>query len=629
MTQLDGFNRPSDKIAEYLQIEGFLDEVVGPPFQCSLGCCNIAVRSDHDGFGIRLVLASLAEHLQSGVFRFHGQIRHDDVEGAVPDLLCSLTGSMDDGADVTLATQCFPHGFRMIRLVVDDQNLGMDDILKISRAHCHTEYPARMDVPADNDIPAFAPGVRAWFTGIGGCGMSGLARLAAARGVHVRGSDAVATDVTQALLDEGIAVTNGHGDLPADVDLLVHSAAVDADHVELQAARAAGIHVISYAQGLGLAQHNRLGVSIAGTHGKSTTSAILAWILLDTGLDPGFIIGAHCPQLGGGWRLGAATIPSGPHAGEGGILIAEACEFNRSFHHHRPTLGLITNVEEDHLDIYGSLEAIIEAFRVFASVLPPAEDGGSLLIAHDGAHRGVITPGLQCLVKTYGFHPEADYQVIFDQHACRVGILRDGMWVAHWTTHVPGAHMALNAAAAVILAHQLGTEWTEAAEAAERFEGLDRRMQHLGERAVADGTVTVYDDYGHHPTEIERTLRALRVAEDPNRLICVFQPHQHSRTRFLLEQFAQSFSDADDVIVPDIYFVRDSEAEQKKVSSADLVDRLLKRGVQARHVPDFDAIVDLLHTELSHGDLLVIMGAGPVWTIGRDYMASAIQPATA
>ena len=152
-------------------------------------------------------------------------------------------------------------------------------------------------------------------------------------------------------------------------------------------------------------------------------------------------------------RLGAATIPSGPHAGEGGILIAEACEFNRSFHHHRPTLGLITNVEEDHLDIYGSLEAIIEAFRVFASVLPPAEDGGSLLIAHDGAHRGVITPGLQCLVKTWGFHPEADYQVIFDQHACRVGILRDGMWVVHWTTHVPGAHMALNAAAAVILAH--------------------------------------------------------------------------------------------------------------------------------------------------------------------------------
>ena len=391
---------------------------------------------------------------------------------------------------------------------------------------------------------------------------------------------------------------------------------------ELQAARARGIKVLSYAQGLGLAQEGRLGVSIAGTHGKSTTSAILAWILMDTSMDPGFIIGAHCPQLGGGSRLGAATIPSGPHAGEGGILIAEACEFNRSFHHHRPTLGLITNVEEDHLDIYGSLDSIIEAFRIFAEVLPPAEAGGSLLIAHDGAHRGTITPGLRCLVKTYGFYPEADYQVFFDQHACRVGILRDGVWVVQWTTHVPGAHMALNAAAAVILAHQLGAEWTDASEAAERFEGLDRRMQFLGERPVADGSVTVYDDYGHHPTEIESTLRALRVAEDPRRLVCVFQPHQHSRTRFLLEQFALSFSDADEVIVPDIYFVRDSEAEQKKVSSADLVDRLLQRGVHARHIPDFDEIVRLLQDELADGDLLVIMGAGPVWTIGRDYMAS-------
>ncbi|MCH2135457.1 MAG: UDP-N-acetylmuramate--L-alanine ligase [Phycisphaerales bacterium] len=471
--------------------------------------------------------------------------------------------------------------------------------------------------------PDLAPGTRAWFTGIGGCGMQGLASLAAARGAHVSGCDAVESDVTRALQAQGIDVAIGDTELPKDIDLLVCSAAIGPDHPHRLAAKEASIPVISYAEGLGMAQQGRLSVSIAGTHGKSTTAAMLAWILLDTGLDPGFIIGAHCPQLGGGSRLGAASVPSGPHAGEGGILIAEACEFNRSFHHHRPVVGLITNVEEDHLDIYGSLEAIIEAFAVFARSIPAAEDGGALLIAHDGAHRGQITPGLPCHVSTYGFHPEADYQIIFDQHANRVGILRDGMWVVQWTTHIPGAHMALNAAAAVILAHQLGAEWTDAAEAAERFQGLDRRMQRLGERPIDGGQVLVYDDYGHHPTEIERTLRALRISEDPTRLVCVFQPHQHSRTRFLLEQFALSFGDADEVIIPDIYFVRDSEAEQKRVSAADLVDRLGGRGVHARHVPDFDDIVDLLETELRDGDLLVIMGAGPVWTIGRDYMNRA------
>ena len=457
--------------------------------------------------------------------------------------------------------------------------------------------------------------------------MSGLARLGKARGVLVSGSDAVESAVTDRLKSKGIDVTIGDVDLPDSLDLLVHSAAIGQDHPHRKHAAAQGIPQLSYAQGLGLAQVGRLGVSIAGTHGKSTTAAMLAWILLDTGLDPGFIIGANCPQLGGGSRLGGTTIPTGPHEGEGGILVAEACEFNRSFHHHRPVMGLITNVEEDHLDIYGSIDAIIDAFAVFARSVPCAEDGGSLLIAHDGAHRGRITPGLACHVSTYGFHPEADYQVVFDQTVNRVGILREGMWVVHWTTHVPGAHMAMNAAAAVILAHQLGAEWTAAAESAERFQGLDRRMQCLGDRPMNDGSVLVYDDYGHHPTEIEATLRALRVAEDPNRLVCVFQPHQHSRTRFLLDQFAQSFGDADEVIVPDIYFVRDSETEQKRVNATNLVDRLQRRGVHARHVPDFDAIVELLARELRDGDLLVIMGAGPVWTIGRDFMQSASVPA--
>ncbi len=466
-------------------------------------------------------------------------------------------------------------------------------------------------------------GATVWMIGIGGCGMCGLARIFASHGLCVSGSDQASTDTTLALESEGIRVCHGEDALPDGVDVVIASAAIPPDHPEWITAKNRGIRMYSYAEGLGMVQQQRLGVSIAGTHGKSTTAAMLAWILLDTGLDPGFIIGANCEQIGGGSRLGSGSIPIGPLEGEPGILITEACEFNRSFHRHCPAVGLINNLEEDHLDVYKSLDSIIEAFATFAALIPPAEHGGSLLIAHEGARRQRITPSLSCHVSTFGFNPEADYQVAWDAAARRAGILRDGMWVTQWTNTMPGAHNALNAAAAVILAHQLGTEWDTAADAASRFQGLERRMERLGVRRVESGEVTVFTDYGHHPTEIDNTLRALRAAESPERLICVFQPHQHSRTRFLIDQFAESFAAADEVIVPEIYFVRDSEAERKRICANDLVDRLLERGVSARHIENFGEIVETLERELRDGDLLVVMGAGPVWTIARDFMDAA------
>jgi len=480
--------------------------------------------------------------------------------------------------------------------------------------------PLPTTMPID-DIHLPEPGASIWMTGIGGCGMSGLARMLAARGFHVAGSDMTDSEVTRALEKDGIDVHIGEVPLPDGIDLVIRSAAVPDDHRDVLAALERHTQCRFYADALGMVQQDRLGVSIAGTHGKSTTAAMLAWILTETGLDPGFIIGATCGQLNGGSRTGGDTVPTGPHAGEPAILITEACEFNRSFHRQRPTIGLINNVEEDHLDIYGSIESIIEAFRGFASLIPPADAGGGLLIAHDGAHRQLITPSLDCHVSTFGFHPEADYQVVWDAAAQRAGILREGMWVTQWTNQMPGAHNALNSAAAVILAHKLGTEWDQAAQAAGEFAGLHRRMERLGEFPTHDdGDATVFIDYGHHPTEIDHTLRALRAAEDPQRLVCVFQPHQHSRTRFLLDQFAESFSAADEVIVPEIYFVRDSQAERKRITSADLVERLTQRGVQAHHVPEFNEILSQLRTDLRSGDLLVVMGAGPVWTIGRDLM---------
>ncbi len=463
---------------------------------------------------------------------------------------------------------------------------------------------------------------RIHFIGVGGCGMSGLARLLARQGASCAGTDNVPSDVTAALIAEGIPVVHEQGPeaIPDDVNLVIHSAAIKPDHPELMEAERRGLRVISYAEALGWVQEGRTGVSIAGTHGKSTTAAMLAHILLESGLDPSFIIGANCPQIGGGGRIGGSTIPTGAMTGEPGVLICEACEFNRSFHHHRPRLGMINNVEEDHLDIYGALDEIVKAFGEFARLIPPADAGGRLLIAENGAHRSQIAAGLSCQVRTFGFSPDADYQVVADLEAKRVGLLEQGVWLAQWSIRLPGAHNAQNSAGAAILAHWLGADWDDIGAALTSFAGLDRRLQRRGERAVPGGSVAVFDDYGHHPTEIDKTLRALRASEKPERLICVFQPHQHSRTRFLLDQFAQSFSSADVVIVPNIYFVRDSEIEKQRVSASDLVDRLRGRGVAAMHLYPFEAIVEQLEVMCRPGDLLVIMGAGPVWQVATGFL---------
>jgi len=485
---------------------------------------------------------------------------------------------------------------------------------------------------------AFA-GRSVYLIGIGGCGMSGLARMIRNAGADCRGSDAVASEITEGLVADGIPVRIDGQDagVPDDCDLVIASAAVKPDHPEMVDAVQRGVEVLTYAEALGLLQATHTGISIAGTHGKSTTSAILAHVLIEAGLDPSFIVGATCPQIGGGSRTGAGRIPGGgPLAGRPGLLIAEACEFNRSFHHHRPIIGLINNIEADHLDIYGSLDAVIGAFAEFARLLPPAEEGGRLLIAHDGAHRREVTAGLPCEIEDFGFSPGADYQVVLDAGIREVALRRDGRTLATWTSSMPGEHNALNTAAAAILASYCGATWDAIGEAISSFRGVERRMQRLGARRVPGGEVILYDDYGHHPTEIESTLRALRQHELPRvgeptdqRLICVFQPHQHSRTRFLLEEFATSFEQADMVIVPHIYFVRDSEVEKTRVSAADLVDRLRTRGVAAMHLYPFDAIVEQLEVICRPGDLVVIMGAGPVWQVAREFMRRQPEEARA
>lgn len=524
--------------------------------------------------------------------------------------------------------------------------------------------------------------------------MAGLARMMKARGGSVSGSDMAASDATVALEREGISIgfDQVSGWLPGDsaggqaaggsCDLVVASAAIKPDHPQLLTAQRRGVPVLSYAEALGRCMLGRTAVAVAGTHGKSTTTAMLGAALTDAGMDPTVIVGATCGQLASGclreyaedaernaesaekregtrngaqglhsalstsssansayasvgFRLGAETIPRGAMKWRPGILVAEACEFNRSFHNYRPLVASISSVEADHLDVYGTLDAVVESFHEFAKLVAPAEEGGRLLIAHEGAHRREVTAGVAARVETIGFSPEADWVVSFEpgtrsvtlrnQHGA--GGQAGSGTVAEWTMTLPGVHNAMNAAAACALAVMVGADAATVAESLAAFRGVDRRMQLLGERAAPGGIVRVFDDYGHHPTEVQATLRALRDFERPQdrggRLICVFQPHQHSRTRHLLEEFAAAFSAADVVIVPHIYFVRDSQEERQKVTAADLVDRLRGRGVKAMHLYPFEAIVEQLENMCRGGDLVVVMGAGPVWQVGKWFVDGA------
>ncbi|MFW6065812.1 MAG: UDP-N-acetylmuramate--L-alanine ligase, partial [Planctomycetota bacterium] len=304
--------------------------------------------------------------------------------------------------------------------------------------------------------------------------------------------------------------------------------------------------------------------------------------------------------------------PSG--VGAGRHFVAEACEFDRSFLHLRPTYAAILNVEEDHLDCYRDIDAIVEAFRAFAAGVDSA---GVLLVAGDDRNALASAEGARCEVQTFGLsqgcawkgtilgwdHGRADMQIFFnDSEYTRLRV------------PLPGQHNCYNALAAGALLHHSGLEPRQVCELLADFAGTQRRMTLKG----AVGGVTVLDDYAHHPTEIQASLRAIRDAYEPRRLVCVFQPHQHSRTRFLLKDFARSFAMADEVIVPEIYFVRDSEREKDYICSEDLVAQIRLHGGAAVYLESFEDIASYLRGRLESSDAVVTMGAGNIWELADE-----------
>ncbi len=452
-------------------------------------------------------------------------------------------------------------------------------------------------------------GQRVHFVGIGGSGMSGLARMLIDCGATVTGSDAQSNSQTQSLAKKGVRISRTqHGDLiDKNVDLVVRSAAVKDDHLELTAATILGIHTVKYAQLLGEVMQERHGVAVAGTHGKSTTTAMIAFALIECGLDPSFVVGATVPQIGG----------MGSRSGSGDAFVAEACEYDRSFHNLAPTVALINNIEEDHLDCYKNIHEINESFRKFAMLVP---DTGTVIANGRDGNVAKVIKDLTCNVETVSLGAETTWSTTPRgiTEGCYQGqVSLNGVSVAVLRLRVAGEHNLLNATMALAAAHACGADIGKAAEAISRFAGIDRRMTYMGEYNGA----TVVDDYGHHPTEVRTTLKAIRERYRPARLICVFQPHQHSRTRHLLEDFARSFDSADEVIMPDIYFTRDSEEERRSVCAGDLVRMINARGQSAIHIPDFDNIVSHLRRDLHAGDLVVTMGAGNVNDIGIDLVS--------
>jgi UDP-N-acetylmuramate--alanine ligase len=487
---------------------------------------------------------------------------------------------------------------------------AMDNRAGELRTESRGETRDRSGSPQRQQPASKFAGKRIHFIGIGGSGMSGLARMLLDSGAIISGSEPKPNPQTIELAERGVKISrNQLGELVSrEVDLVVRTAAVKDTNAEFQTAAQYGLQTIKYAQMLGMVMAERLGVAIAGTHGKSTTTAMTAFALTRCGADPSFVVGGTVPQLGGG-----------SHSGQGRAFIAEACEFDRSFHNLRPKVAVITNVEADHLDCYKDLDEIIESFRTFAKLVPG--DGVVLVNGMDRNARKAVA-GVQATVQTVAIDANADWTGVTTavEDGCYHGeIHRDGTAVAHLRLAVAGIHNFFDATMAIAACAACGIDPAYAADALAEFRGVDRRMTEVGRyhRAI------IVDDYGHHPTEIRATLKALRLRYSPDRLLCVFQPHQHSRTRHLLDEFAKAFVDADETIIPDIYFVRDSEAERQRVTAEDLVERINRNGQNAMHLSSFKQITDLLRTELGAGDVMVTMGAGNVWEIGRELVAEA------
>lgn len=446
---------------------------------------------------------------------------------------------------------------------------------------------------------------RIHFVGIGGGGMSAIARVCLESGYRVSGSDQSSSPLATSLMDLGARVAVGHAAQNlGDAELVVTSSAVSPDNVEVRAARDRGLPVLKRADLLGALMSGRQGVAVAGTHGKTTVTGLTAFILDRAGLDPTFIVGGVLVDYGANAR-----------AGHGAPFVVEADEYDRMFLGLRPTVEVVTNVEHDHPDHYPTLESMQEAFQAFTDLLPA---NGLLVACADNANALRLAERTRAAGKaaaTYGLKAgewRAEAIQVNGAGGSDFLVVQNGQTLGLARNRLPGDHNVGNSLAALAAVAYFDVDFNTARNALAEYRGAGRRFEVKGE---ARG-ITVIDDYAHHPTEIRATLAAARKRFAGRPIWAMFQPHTYSRTRVLLSEFSAAFKDADHAIVTDIF--RSREDPDPTVSAAEIVERM--RHPDARHIPGLQNAADYLVANLKPGDVLLTLGAGDGDSVGMEVL---------
>jgi len=471
----------------------------------------------------------------------------------------------------------------------------------------------------ENQIPAptrcrperllFPSGVQnVHVVGLCGSGIRGIVQILRERGLKVSGSELLDSPVLEKFRLTGMDCRVGHssGNLAQDTNLVLISAAVQDSNPEVQAAVTRRIPVLKYAQVLGRLMAEKNGIAIAGTHGKTTTTAMVSLILTEAGLDPTFVIGGEYPALGGS-----------SHLGKGEFFVAEACEFDRSFLNLQPKMSIVTNIEEDHLDYFKSLKEIQGAFADFVSLLP---EDGFLVLNRDDPNSSYLSEFCRSAVGTFSLRAKgADWwaeEILPESGGSCFSMVSQSGEQTRVRLRVPGLHNVSNALAATAVCRRAGVPLETISAVIERFTGVRRRFDILCRKKVF-----VIDDYAHHPTEIHMVLRAARQSMPDRRLVAVFQPHQHSRLRMFRDRFADVLSRFDMVFVTEVFRARDKEEDVRTVHSDSLVETMRYNNPDGliSYTPTFDDVLQSLRRNVNAGDAVIFLGAGSITDLARRY----------
>lgn len=447
------------------------------------------------------------------------------------------------------------------------------------------------------------------FVGVGGVGMSGIAEVLVDHGFAVTGSDLRSNEYTKRLAGKGATIHQGHDAAYVQgADVVVFSSAVPKTNPELKAAREQSIPVIPRAEMLGELMRLKDGIAIAGSHGKTTTTSLVATVLRHAGLDPTVVIGGKLNALG-----------SGAASGRGNLLVAEADESDGSFLHLTPAIAVVTNIDPEHLDHYAGLAEVKDAFVRFANQVPFY---GLVVACIDHPNVQAILPDIDKRTATYGMAAQADYRArnpVMDGLSVRFEVLRRGERLGEVSVRMPGMHNMLNALATIAVADELQVPWDAVAEALSTFEGVQRRFTIVGEPAIEGGSVTIVDDYGHHPAEVAATLEAAQRAYG-RRIIVAFQPHRYSRTHHLFDELTRAFNRADVVMISDVYAAGEQPIEG--ATSEALVEAIRAHGHRdVSWVAERTDLAGAIVERLQPGDIVITLGAGDITKTGPELLA--------